>query len=72
MSLGNSFADRLRALRESANLSRYGLAKLTGLSRDYLGDLERGDKEPSLAVARRIAAAFGRGLEVWDDDSAGT
>ena len=65
MKKSDTFARRLRALRESAGLSVYALAQQSGVSRQYLGELERGEKEPSLEVARKLAAAFGRRLDCW-------
>lgn len=61
-----SFAVRLRELRESEGLSVQQLAQRAGLSRDFVHRLERGEREPSLDAAKRLAAALGRGLEVWD------
>lgn len=62
----DAFGARLRSLRTEAGLSAYALAQRCGVSRMYLGELERGTKEPSLAVARKIAAALGRGLDAWE------
>lgn len=66
MNSGN-FAGRLRQLREAAGISRYRLAQLCGLSQVYLGELERGLKQPSLETARKLALALDQGsLACWD------
>lgn len=62
----DTFAARLASLRTEAGLSVYALAQRSGVSRMYLGELERGTKEPSLEVARKIAAALGRSLSAWE------
>lgn len=61
-----TFADKLSALRQREKLSLYALAAKAGLSRQYLGALERGCKQPSLEVARKIASALGHKLGCWD------
>jgi len=62
----NTFAARLRSLRTQAGISIYALAGRSGITRQYLGHLERGTKEPSLDTARKIAAALGRRLDCWE------
>ena len=49
---------RLAKLRRAQGLSRYGLAKQLGLSRDYLGRVERGQSSPTVAMLQRIAKAL--------------
>lgn len=61
----DTFARRLRELREAAGLSLYALAKLCNVTQQHLGRLERGEREPSFVVARKIATALGKGLECW-------
>lgn len=48
----------LRALRERRSLSLDATARLTGLSRTLLGQLELGTNAPSLGAVWRIASAF--------------
>lgn len=60
------FASRLRSLREAAGLCVNALAKKAGLTRHCVGRLEKGEREPSLETARKLAAALGRRLECWD------
>lgn len=55
----NTFAGRLRALREAAGLSVAELATAAGLTRQAVSKLERGHREPALETARRLAAALG-------------
>jgi transcriptional regulator with XRE-family HTH domain len=54
-----SFAARLRALRLAAGPSVARLAALSGLNRQALYRLERGDREPSWETVRRLADALG-------------
>ena len=54
----HDYAERLRArlprrlqeLREKVGMSKYGLARESGLSREYIGKLERGIANPTLPV----------------------
>jgi len=48
--------------RERARLTRYGLQKSCGVSRDMLGDVEHGDSVPTLFLAARIAYGLGMTL----------
>lgn len=52
------FGQRLRALRKAANLSRERLAEQTGITCNYLGEIERGEKWPSLQVLSSLAKAM--------------
>ena len=54
-----AFGQKLLALRERAGLSRYRLARLSGVSAPYLGELEAGTKQPGWLVACRLADALG-------------
>ena len=60
----------LQECRECAHLSRYGLQKGCGVSRDMLGDVEHGDSVPTLFVMARIAHGLGMTLaefvEKWE------
>lgn len=50
--------DNLKALRTARNLSLDLLARLTGLSRSLLGQIELGKVSPSVAVVWKLARAF--------------
>jgi transcriptional regulator with XRE-family HTH domain len=54
-----SFADRLKSLREKRALSSYALAKLTGLTKQSLSQLERGESQPSWQTVQLLATALG-------------
>src|SRR5207253_770592 len=56
---GMHVGETLRAARERRGMSLRELAADTGLTPGYLSKIEVGDREPSLATLRRIAA-------VWD------
>ena len=60
------FGDRLRELRERAKLSKAALSRRSGISKQFLGDLERGRRSPSLAVAKVLATALGVRLSAWE------
>ena len=68
----HAYAERIRArlphglreLREAAGLSRYGLEKTSGISREMIGRIERGDANPSVCVFGQLC--FGIGLTVQE------
>lgn len=47
--------ERIRQLRKEQNLSQGELATFAGISSNYLGQVERGEKCPSLDVFLKIA-----------------
>ena len=53
----------LAALRAEKGLSQAALAEALGVSRQTVISIERGRFDPSLPVAFRIAAVFGRRIE---------
>jgi XRE family transcriptional regulator, regulator of sulfur utilization len=57
--LRQTFARNLRDARLSAGLSQQALADLTGLSREYVGDVEKG-ANASLDVVTILAKHVGR------------
>jgi transcriptional regulator with XRE-family HTH domain len=52
------FGKRLRDLRKAANLSREKVAELTNITSNYLGEVERGEKWPSLQVLTALGHAL--------------
>ncbi|WP_047865579.1 helix-turn-helix domain-containing protein [Rubrobacter aplysinae] len=50
---------RVKALRREAGLTLDGLAERAGVSRAMLSKLERGEKNPTLVVAARVAEGLG-------------
>lgn len=56
--LAKAFGDAVRALRESKGIAQEALALVADMDRSYLGRLERGEKQPSLDVVFRVAAAL--------------
>jgi len=62
-----TFAGRLTELREDKGVSMYALAKLSGVSKQMLSYLERGEKAPGLAVAQALCRALGVSLAEFDD-----
>ena len=46
---------RLQELLEAAGLSKYALAKKSGVSRDMVGCIEDGESIPTLHVSARLA-----------------
>ena len=53
-----AFGSVLRQLREQGGDSQEAFAHRTGYHRNYIGQLERGEKSPSLSAVFNIAHAF--------------
>ena len=57
----------IASLRESRGLTRYALAKLSGVGQSTLSRLESGERQGlSVETARAICAALGCSLAVFD------
>jgi len=52
----------LQELRERAGLSKYGLARESGLSREFIGKLERGVANPTIPVTAQLSHGIGMSL----------
>ena len=62
------FGDRVRVMREQADLTLDQFAKLSGVSRAMLSKVERGEKSPTIGVAKRIAHALETSFSVLVGD----
>ena len=58
MRLAGILGANVRRLRKAAGLSQEKLAALVGVDMRYLGGIERGQENPSLAVLERTAKAL--------------
>jgi transcriptional regulator with XRE-family HTH domain len=56
----------LLRLRQAAGMTRYRLAKSSGVNASHLMRLENDEQGPSLAVALKIARALGVSLAAFD------
>ena len=54
-----AFGDVIRALREGQGVAQDAFALSASVDRSYYGKLERGERQPSLALLLRIAAGLG-------------
>ena len=54
---------RVRRLREQRGLSQAELAQRAQISTQYLGEIERGRRDPSVSVASRLATALDSSLD---------
>jgi len=52
------FGKRLRACRESEDISQEKLAELSGLHRTYISDIEQGNRNVSLVNINRLSEAL--------------
>ena len=58
MTIQQRFGRRLRARRQAQGLTQIELAAKADLHRNYVGDVERGVRNPTLASAERLARAL--------------
>lgn len=52
------FGRNVRHARQAADMSQAKLAEATGIKREYLSEVERGLRNPSIALLGRIANAL--------------
>ena len=64
VALAAHFARQLAALRAAAGETQRQLGARLGMTESMISRLERGDHTPSLRTLCRIAAGFGRRLEI--------
>lgn len=62
MIITKKFGKHIKCLRNEKKLTQEELANLSGLSRQYIGDVERGARNISLINLEKIAKAFGISL----------
>ena len=55
---------RIKTLRKELGLTQEDLAFEVGVNRSYLGFIERGERNPSLAMLKKIAKALKVSLSV--------
>ena len=53
-----AFGKRVKALREKKKLSQAALAEKGGFDRNYIGMIERAERNPSLVNLKRLADAL--------------
>lgn len=51
--------EKIKAIRESKQLSKNQLAKIAGISQSYVSDLESGKKNPTVEILEKICDALG-------------
>lgn len=57
-----AFGKRVRELRKANNWTQEKLAEISGLHPNYIGMVERGERNPSLVNIEILAKAFGINL----------
>ncbi|HEN0553368.1 TPA: helix-turn-helix transcriptional regulator [Streptococcus agalactiae] len=61
--MGLILKNRLKALRARDGINQTELAKLTGVSRQTISLIERGEYTPSVIIAMKISQVFKESLE---------
>ena len=59
----NTIGNKIRLTRKKLGLTQEELAERTDLHYSYIGQVERGDKNPSLNSLQKMAAALNVGIE---------
>ncbi len=69
-----SFSENLMRLRKQKGLSQEDLALDSGVNKNYLSDLERGERNPTIVVLEKIATSLGvtlstlfKGIQSFED-----
>lgn len=63
MDVNKQLGMRIKYLRNQKKWSQEDLALEAGINKNYLSDLERGDRNPTIKILERISSAFGITLE---------
>ncbi len=63
MNVNKQLGMRVRYLRKQKGLSQLDLSFESGVNKNYISDLERGDRNPTLQVLERIANSLDVTLE---------
>ena len=58
MTINKQLGYRIRYLRQEKKMSIEDLSLEAGINRNYLGDLERGTRNPTVVVLNKIAKAL--------------
>jgi len=65
--LAKAFGEVVRSLRVQSGVAQDRFALIAGIDRSYFGKLERGERQPSLALVLRVATGLGiKGSELLD------
>jgi transcriptional regulator with XRE-family HTH domain len=70
--VSRAFGDRVRLMREQANLTLEQVSKISGVSIAMLSKVERGEKSPTIGVAKRIAHALNTSFSTLVGDEGAT
>lgn len=69
MNINELFGKRIKEYRQSLKLSQEALANLAEIDRTYLPKVERGERNVSLVIAKKIADALNVKLsELLEDE----
>lgn len=60
MTIAEKFGQRIRSLRKERGMSQERLAEKSGLHNTYIGQIERGEKNPSLESIEKLS----KGLDI--------
>lgn len=63
MDINKQLGMRIKYLRKIKKLSQEDLALEAGINKNYLSDLERGERNPTLKILEKIAQALGINLQ---------
>ena len=64
MTINKQLGARIRYLRQQKNLSIEGLALEADINRNYLCDLERGARNPTINILNKIAKSLDVSLSI--------